>query len=59
MSLEKLTDDQLVKSLRSTSDQLIELTKILSPLVAEYDKLKVEFNETQNELTHRREAKDD
>jgi|APSaa5957512622_1039677.scaffolds.fasta_scaffold131722_3 regulator of replication initiation timing len=59
MSFENLTESQLVDSLRSVSDQLIAMTERLKPMIDEYDKLKVEFNSIQEELTIRLENEDE
>jgi len=53
MSFENLTEDQLVNSLRTTTDQLILISGKLEPLIVEYDKLKEEFNSIQEELQSR------
>ena len=58
MTFENLTEVQLVKSLRSTSDQLVTLSEKLKPMIGEYDKLKEEFNDIQEELTRRMEQED-
>ena len=53
MSFENLTEDHLVNSLRTTTDQLILISGKLEPLIVEYDKLKEEFNSIQEELQSR------